>query len=83
MALRAGFAVSCRESCPWAPKPALDLVVVRSLNERLLSHVQLFATPWTAAHEAPDFPGKNTEVGCHIILQGGPEEGREDLLWRK
>ena len=30
-----------------------------------LSHVQLFATPWIAAHQAPpwNFPGKNTEVG--------------------
>ena len=68
MALRAGFVVGCRESCPWAPKPALDLVVACLLSEQLLRHVQLFATPWTAAHEAPDFPGKNTEVGCHFLL---------------
>ena len=32
-----------------------------------------FATPWTVAHQAPlywDFPGKNTGVGCHFLLQG-------------
>ena len=37
-----------------------------------LSHVQLFETPWTVAHQAPhpwDFPGKNTGVGCHFLLQ--------------
>ena len=31
-------------------------------------------TPWTIAHQAPlcprDFPGKNTGVGCHFLLQG-------------
>ena len=28
-----------------------------------------FATPWTVA--CPwDFPGKNSEVGCHFLLQG-------------
>ena len=36
-----------------------------------LSRVQLFATPWTADPQAPlSFPGKNTGVGCHAILQG-------------
>jgi len=35
----------------------------------LLSRIQLFATPWTVAHQAPlsmDSPGKNTGVGCHF-----------------
>ena len=30
-------------------------------------------TPWTVAHQALcswDFPGKNTGVGCHSLLQG-------------
>ena len=30
-------------------------------------------TSWTVAHQAPlswDFPGKNTGVGCHCLLQG-------------
>ena len=33
------------------------------------SHVQLCATPYTAAYQAPrpwDSPGKNTEVGCQV-----------------
>ena len=37
-----------------------------------LSRVQLSATPWTVAHQAPcpwDYPGKNTEVGYHSLLQ--------------
>ena len=38
-----------------------------------LSHVLLFATPWTIAHLAPlsmDFSWKTTGVGSHSILQG-------------
>jgi len=40
-----------------------------------LSHVPLFATPWIVARPAPlsmgfsSFPGKNTGVGCHFLLQ--------------
>ena len=37
-----------------------------------LSRVQVFATPWTVACQAPlstDFPGKNTVEGCHFLLQ--------------
>ena len=36
-------------------------------------HVWLFATQWTVACQAPlsmDFPGRNTGVGCHFLLQG-------------
>ena len=36
--------------------------------------VWFFVTPWTAAHQAPlsmGFPGKNTGMGCHFLLQGG------------
>ena len=39
---------------------------------KLLSRVQLFVTPWTVAYQVPlsrDFPGKNTGVGCHFLLQ--------------
>ena len=35
------------------------------------SHVQLFATLWTIAHQAPlstGLSGKNTGVGCHALL---------------
>ena len=40
---------------------------------QLLSHVRLFMTSWTVAHKAPpsmDFPGNNTGVRCHFLLQG-------------
>ena len=36
------------------------------------NHVQLCVTPQTAAHQAPrpwDSLGKNTGVGCHLLLQ--------------
>ena len=41
----------------------------------VLSHsvVSDSATPWAGAHQAPlkrGFPGKNTGVGCHFLLQG-------------
>ena len=38
-----------------------------------LSCVWLFGTAWTVAYQAPPsmgFPGKNTGVGCHFLLQG-------------
>ena len=37
------------------------------------SCVQLLATLWSVAHQAPmsmDFPGKNTGMGFHALLQG-------------
>ena len=37
------------------------------------SRVQLFASLWTVARRAPlsmGFPGKNTGVDCHFLLQG-------------
>ena len=43
------------------------------LCAQVLSHFPLFVTLWTVAHQAPlttgDFPGKNTRVGCHFLLQ--------------
>ena len=44
---------------------------------KLLSCVQLFVTWWTVAYQAAptrlllpwEFPGKNTGVGCHFLLQ--------------
>ena len=47
-----------------------------------LSRVQLFAAPWTAAHQAAwDSPGKNTGVGCHALLQGiFPTQGSNSCL---
>ena len=38
---------------------------------KLLSRVQLFATPWTVAYQAPpsmEFSSKSTRVGCHFLL---------------
>ena len=35
----------------------------------VLNRVQLFATPWTVAPLKWDFPGKNTGVGWHFLLQ--------------
>ena len=40
---------------------------------RMLSGILLFATPWTVAARllcSWDFPGKDTGVGCHFLLQG-------------
>ena len=39
---------------------------------RLLSGIQLLAPPWTVAHQTPlstECPGKNTGVGCRLLLQ--------------
>ena len=48
------------------------LVLLSWKKVKLLSHVRLFATPWTVAYQAllpMDFPGKSTGVGCHFLLQ--------------
>ena len=47
-----------------------------------LGGVRLFATPWTVARQAPSsvgFPGKNTGVGCHLLLRGSPHPGIEPV----
>ena len=52
----------------WDPPEISQLSSVQSL-----SRVQLFATPWTVACQAPlsmDSPGKNTGVGSHFLSQG-------------
>ena len=53
----------------------------RRLRSGMLSRVWLFATPWSVACQAPlsvEFPGKNTGVGCHFLLQGNlPYQGIE------
>ena len=49
-----------------------DLWELESENVKLLSHVWLCAAPWTVACQVPlsmGFPGKNTGVGCHFLLQ--------------
>ena len=59
---------------PWTEDYIAWRVIVHSESEvKLLSCVQLFATPWTAAHQPPlsmDFPGKNSGLSCRFLLQG-------------
>ena len=54
-------------------------VVVQSL-----SHIQLFATPWTVAYQAPlsmEFPRQEYGVSCHFLLQGiFPAQGSNPCL---
>ena len=54
------------------------------VHAQSLSHVRLFATLWTVAHQAPlsmGFPGKNTGVGCHSVLQETfPTQGTNSYL---
>ena len=50
----------------------LKLMSIESVKVKVKSRsrLRLFATPWTVAYQAPqDFPGKNTGVGCHFLLQ--------------
>ena len=54
---------------PWTEEPG----GLHSTGSLRVSHVWLFATPWTIAHRllCPwDSPGRNTGVGCHALLQG-------------
>ena len=54
---------------------------IMCMHVQLLSHVQLFVTPWAVAHQVPlsmGFPSKNTGVGYHALLQGIiPTQGME------
>ena len=55
-----------------ATRQALDMYEVKWSEVKLLRHVRLFETPWTVAYQVPpslDFPGKNTGMGCHFLLQ--------------
>ena len=48
------------------------------------SHAQLFETPWTLARQAPPsmgFPGKNTGVACHALLQGSSQLRNQTLTF--
>ena len=51
------------------------LHIICKLCAQLLSHVQLFVTPWTVVPPPGssvhgDSPGKNTRVAFHVLLQG-------------
>ena len=56
------------------------------VHAQSLSRVWLFEAPRPVACQAPlpmDYPGKNTGVGCHFLLQGiFPTQGlNSHLLW--
>ena len=47
----------------------------KKVKVKSLSRIWLFVTPWTVAYRflcLLDFPGKNTGVGCHCLLQAFP-----------
>ena len=47
--------------------------VIPLISQYVLSHVWLFATPWTVACQVPlsvGFSSKNTVMGCHVLIQG-------------
>ena len=60
------------DSTGW-PNKTIQLWTYIACMLSRFSRVQLCATPWTAAHQAPlsrgDSLGKNTGVGCHCLLR--------------
>ena len=59
------------EAKSWWNNPSGPNVITCMLS--CLCHIQLFATPWTVAHQVPlstGFPRQNTGMGCHFLLQG-------------
>ena len=68
-----------------------DSTLLRSMCAKLLQCVRLFAAPRSVVHQAPrpwNFPGRNTGMGCHALLQGlFPAQGSNSrllflLLWQ-
>ena len=53
---------------------ALNSVTGGGGGDLVTQSCRLFATPWTLVHQAPlcpwDSPGRNTGVGCHVLLPG-------------
>ena len=53
----------------------------KTVKVNSLSHVRLFVTPWTVAHQAPPSMGFSRQEywrGCHFLLQGNlPDPGIE------
>ena len=63
-------------ACFCCPPRVLLLLLSR------FSSVRLCATPQTAAHQTPrlwDSPGKNTGVGCHLLLQCMKVKSRSEV----
>ena len=62
----------------WGEGAILDIPCV-------LSRLRLFAALWTVVHPGSlpmEFPGKDTEAGCHFLLQGIlPTQGWHQRLW--
>ena len=55
------------------PPSRFHLNLKKRKKMKSLSCVRLFATLWIIAYQLPcpwDFPGKNTGLGCHFLLQG-------------
>ena len=65
----------------WSPSSE---TVLRLHSACMLSTVWFFVTPSTVAHQSPlpwSFPGKNTGVDCHFLLQGiFPTQGQTPRL---
>ena len=65
-------------------REVLKKKILCNICESVLSHVRFFATPWTAACQAPlsmGLPGKNIQVACHALLQGiFPTQGSNPRL---
>ena len=59
----------------WFHQVLHQVIIPGDSHERvcMLSHVCLFAAPWTGAHQAPlsvGFPRQESWSGCHFLLQG-------------
>ena len=53
------------------------------MKVKSLSRVQLLATPWTAAYQAPPSMGFSRQEywsGCHCLLQGQLEQGLMNMV---
>ena len=59
-------------------------ILKKRVCAHLLSHVKLFAIPWTVAPQAPlsmGFSRQEYWVGCHALLQGiFPTQGSNTCL---
>ena len=64
-------------------KPTSSLSSFTFINMKLLSRVQLFATPWTVVYQAPlslGFSRNSMGVDCHISFSKGSSQPR-DRTW--
>ena len=71
----------------WFPKYSSSVLLLLLLLLSRLSRVQLCATPWTAAYQAPPsmgFSRQETGVGCAVLLkcQGAYKSQANLLKWK-